>query len=80
MLLFFFDNMPAKFNRVLGAEVDLDIAIQCLNHMVELHMTEGVFFSHLILISNIHFYLFVATFTCREREEYPRNTPNDSMN
>jgi hypothetical protein len=40
ILLFYFDNMPAKFNRVLGEEVDADIAIQCLNHMVELHMSE----------------------------------------
>ena len=40
ILLFYFDNMPAKFNRVLGEEVDADIAIQCLNHMIELHMSE----------------------------------------
>ena len=32
--------MPAKFNRVLREEVDADIAIQCLNNMVELYMSE----------------------------------------
>ena len=38
---FFYDNMPAKFNRVCGEDVNLEIAIQCLNHMVELHMSES---------------------------------------
>jgi hypothetical protein len=37
----FYDNMPAKFNRVCGEDVNLEIAIQCLNHMVELHMSES---------------------------------------
>jgi hypothetical protein len=29
ILLFFFDNMPAKFNRVLGEEVDVDSPNRC---------------------------------------------------
>jgi len=41
ILLFFFDNMPAKFNRVLGEEVDVDSAIQCLDLMVGMHMSEA---------------------------------------
>ena len=41
ILLFFFDNMPAKFNRVLGEEVDVDTAIQCLDLMVGMHMSEA---------------------------------------
>jgi len=39
--LFYFDNMPAKFNRVLGEQVDVDAAIQFLDHMVEMHMSES---------------------------------------
>ena len=39
--LFFFDNMHAKFNRVLGVEVDVEDALQCLNQMVEMHMSEA---------------------------------------
>jgi len=39
--LFYFDNMPAKFNRVLGEEVDVDAAIQFLDHMVNMHMSEA---------------------------------------
>jgi len=39
--LFYFDNMPAKFNRVLGVEVDVEDALQCLNQMVEMHMSEA---------------------------------------
>ena len=40
---FFYNNMPAKFNRVCGEDVNIEIAIQCLclNHMVELHMSES---------------------------------------
>ena len=41
ILLFFIDNMPAKFNRVLGEEVDVDSAIQCLDLMVGMHMSEA---------------------------------------
>jgi len=41
ILLFFFDNMPAKFNRVLGEDVDVDSAIQCLDLMVGMHMSEA---------------------------------------
>ena len=41
ILLFFFDNMPAKFNRVLGEEVDVDSAIQCLDLMVGMHISEA---------------------------------------
>jgi hypothetical protein len=33
--------MPAKFNRVLGEQVDVDAAIQFLDHMVEMHMSES---------------------------------------
>ena len=39
--LFYFDNMPAKFNRVLREQVDVDAAIQFLDHMVEMHMSES---------------------------------------
>ena len=39
--LFFFENMPAKFNRVCGEEVNEEIAIQFLSHIVDLHMSES---------------------------------------
>ena len=53
MKLFFFDNMPARFNRVFGEEVDVESALVCLNHMVELQMTEAEADDFLGLVDHI---------------------------
>lgn len=54
--LFYFDNMPAKFNRVLGEQVDVDAAIQFLDHMVEMHMSESEGDDFLALMDRIVLY------------------------
>jgi len=41
LVYFFYDNFPAKFNRIGGREANVELAMKCLDYVVHQHLTDA---------------------------------------